>query len=70
MESRHLHLYMPATMAFVAAMMSIVFYQNIETSNFPKLLLGERAVKDIAYHDGLGDLTSQQPLGLCLCSNF
>nr|AKC42151.1 ABCC9 [Petromyzon marinus] len=39
MESRHLHLYMPAIMAFIAATTSIVYYHNIETSNFPKLLL-------------------------------
>ncbi|XP_064423358.1 ATP-binding cassette sub-family C member 8 isoform X2 [Latimeria chalumnae] len=38
-ESRHLHLYMPAGMAFLAAITSIVYYHNIETSNFPKLLL-------------------------------
>uniref|UniRef100_A0A8C4NBX7 ATP binding cassette subfamily C member 8 n=1 Tax=Eptatretus burgeri TaxID=7764 RepID=A0A8C4NBX7_EPTBU len=49
MESRHLHLYMPATMAFVAAMMSIVFYQNIETSNFPKLLLALLAYWILAF---------------------
>uniref|UniRef100_UPI00358FFAEC ATP-binding cassette sub-family C member 9-like n=1 Tax=Myxine glutinosa TaxID=7769 RepID=UPI00358FFAEC len=49
MESRHLHLYMPATMAFVAAMMSIVYYQNIETSNFPKLLLALLAYWVLAF---------------------
>ncbi|XP_029438846.1 ATP-binding cassette sub-family C member 8 isoform X1 [Rhinatrema bivittatum] len=38
-ESRHLHLYMPALMAFMAAITSIVYYHNIETSNFPKLLI-------------------------------
>ncbi|XP_060033058.1 ATP-binding cassette sub-family C member 8 isoform X2 [Erinaceus europaeus] len=37
--SRHLHLYMPASMAFVAAVTSVVYYHNIETSNFPKLLI-------------------------------
>ncbi|KAJ7344412.1 hypothetical protein JRQ81_000362 [Phrynocephalus forsythii] len=38
-ESRHLHLYMPPGMAFLAAITSIVYYHNIETSNFPKLLI-------------------------------
>ncbi|XP_073460032.1 ATP-binding cassette sub-family C member 8 isoform X1 [Aquarana catesbeiana] len=38
-ESRHLHLYMPAVMAFLAAITSIIYYHNIETSNFPKLLI-------------------------------
>ncbi|XP_050611306.1 ATP-binding cassette sub-family C member 8 isoform X5 [Macaca thibetana thibetana] len=38
-ESRHLHLYMPAGMAFMAAVTSVVYYHNIETSNFPKLLI-------------------------------
>ncbi|XP_067849960.1 ATP-binding cassette sub-family C member 8 isoform X3 [Heptranchias perlo] len=38
-DSRHLHLYMPAGMGFMAAITSIVYYHNIETSNFPKLLL-------------------------------
>ncbi|XP_057363418.1 ATP-binding cassette sub-family C member 8 isoform X5 [Manis pentadactyla] len=38
-ESRHLHLYMPAGMAFLAAVTSVVYYHNIETSNFPKLLM-------------------------------
>lgn len=28
-------------MGFVAATVSIVYYHNIETSNFPKLLLGK-----------------------------
>lgn len=40
-ESRHLHLYMPAGMAFMAAITSVVYYHNIETSNFPKLLIGK-----------------------------
>ncbi|KAK9400169.1 ATP-binding cassette sub-family C member 9 [Crotalus adamanteus] len=35
----HLHLFLPAIMGFVAATTSIVYYHNIETSNFPKLLL-------------------------------
>ena len=39
-ESRHLHLYMPAGMAFMAAVTSVIYYHNIETSNFPKLLIG------------------------------
>nr|XP_021149604.1 ATP-binding cassette sub-family C member 9 isoform X11 [Columba livia] len=39
MNSRHLHLFLPAIMGFVAATVSIVYYHNIETSNFPKLLL-------------------------------
>nr|XP_033784243.1 ATP-binding cassette sub-family C member 8 isoform X2 [Geotrypetes seraphini] len=38
-DSYHLHLYMPAVMAFMAAVTSIVYYHNIETSNFPKLLI-------------------------------
>ncbi|KAM5251530.1 ATP-binding cassette sub-family C member 9 isoform 3-T11 [Hipposideros larvatus] len=38
-ESRHLYLFMPAVMGFVATTTSIVYYHNIETSNFPKLLL-------------------------------
>ncbi|XP_059829929.1 ATP-binding cassette sub-family C member 8 isoform X2 [Hypanus sabinus] len=38
-ETRHLHLYMPAGMGFLAAITSIIYYHNIETSNFPKLLL-------------------------------
>ncbi|KAM6159075.1 ATP-binding cassette sub-family C member 8 isoform 3-T3 [Rhynchocyon petersi] len=38
-ESRHLHLYMPAGMAFMATITSVVYYHNIETSNFPKLLI-------------------------------
>lgn len=42
-ESRHLHLYMPAGMAFMAAVTSVVYYHNIETSNFPKLLIGRGA---------------------------
>ncbi|XP_069819873.1 ATP-binding cassette sub-family C member 9 isoform X2 [Dendropsophus ebraccatus] len=39
MPSRHLHLYMPAIVGFIAATTSIIYYHNIETSNFPKLLL-------------------------------
>ncbi|XP_068134048.1 ATP-binding cassette sub-family C member 9 isoform X2 [Hyperolius riggenbachi] len=39
MDSRHLHLYMPAIVGFIAATTSIIYYHNIETSNFPKLLL-------------------------------
>nr|XP_020469421.1 ATP-binding cassette sub-family C member 8 isoform X2 [Monopterus albus] len=38
-QSLHLHLYMPAGLAFLAGITSIVYYHNIETSNFPKLLL-------------------------------
>uniref|UniRef100_A0A8D0C814 ATP binding cassette subfamily C member 8 n=1 Tax=Salvator merianae TaxID=96440 RepID=A0A8D0C814_SALMN len=38
-KSRHLHLYMPPGMAFLAAITSIIYYHNIETSNFPKLLI-------------------------------
>ncbi|XP_068116443.1 ATP-binding cassette sub-family C member 8 isoform X2 [Hyperolius riggenbachi] len=38
-KSRHLHLYMPAVMAFLAGITSIIYYHNIETSNFPKLLI-------------------------------
>ncbi|XP_073418394.1 ATP-binding cassette sub-family C member 9 isoform X2 [Dendrobates tinctorius] len=39
MMSRHLHLFMPAIVGFIAATTSIIYYHNIETSNFPKLLL-------------------------------
>ncbi|KAG9342260.1 hypothetical protein JZ751_016762 [Albula glossodonta] len=39
MKSNHLHLFMPAFMGFIAATTSVVYYHNIETSNFPKLLL-------------------------------
>ncbi|KAI7791912.1 ATP-binding cassette sub-family C member 9 isoform X2 [Triplophysa rosa] len=39
MESSHLHLFMPALMGFIAATTSVVYYHNIETANFPKLLL-------------------------------
>ncbi|XP_049616239.1 ATP-binding cassette sub-family C member 9 isoform X1 [Syngnathus scovelli] len=39
MDTTHLHLFMPAFMGFVAATTSVVYYHNIETSNFPKLLL-------------------------------
>uniref|UniRef100_A0A672MCZ8 ATP-binding cassette, sub-family C (CFTR/MRP), member 8 n=1 Tax=Sinocyclocheilus grahami TaxID=75366 RepID=A0A672MCZ8_SINGR len=38
-QSVHMHLYMPSCLAFMAAITSIVFYHNIETSNFPKLLM-------------------------------
>uniref|UniRef100_A0A4W5RH32 ATP-binding cassette, sub-family C (CFTR/MRP), member 8 n=1 Tax=Hucho hucho TaxID=62062 RepID=A0A4W5RH32_9TELE len=38
-QSFHLHLYMPAGLAFMAGITSIIYYHNIETSNFPKLLL-------------------------------
>lgn len=41
MESNHLHLFMPALMGFIAATTSVVYYHNIETANFPKLLLGK-----------------------------
>lgn len=41
MDTNHLHLFMPAFMGFIAATTSVVYYHNIETSNFPKLLLGE-----------------------------
>uniref|UniRef100_A0A4W5KNS2 ATP-binding cassette, sub-family C (CFTR/MRP), member 8 n=1 Tax=Hucho hucho TaxID=62062 RepID=A0A4W5KNS2_9TELE len=38
-QSLHLHLYMPAGLAFMAGITSIIYYHNIETSNFPKLLM-------------------------------
>ncbi|XP_065812757.1 ATP-binding cassette sub-family C member 8 isoform X3 [Labrus bergylta] len=38
-KSLHLHLYMPAGLAFMAGITSIIYYHNIETSNFPKLLI-------------------------------
>ncbi|CAN9508515.1 unnamed protein product [Ophioblennius macclurei] len=37
--NNQLHLFMPAFMGFIAATTSVVYYHNIETSNFPKLLL-------------------------------
>uniref|UniRef100_A0A8D0LCT4 ATP binding cassette subfamily C member 9 n=1 Tax=Sphenodon punctatus TaxID=8508 RepID=A0A8D0LCT4_SPHPU len=37
--SHQLHLFLPALMGFVAATTAIIYYHNIETSNFPKLLL-------------------------------
>ncbi|XP_036432880.1 ATP-binding cassette sub-family C member 9 isoform X6 [Colossoma macropomum] len=39
MKSNHLHLFLPAFMGFIAATTSVVYYHNIETANFPKLLL-------------------------------
>ncbi|XP_061084939.1 ATP-binding cassette sub-family C member 9 isoform X4 [Conger conger] len=39
MTTPHLHLSLPAIMGFIAATTSLVYYHNIETSNFPKLLL-------------------------------
>ncbi|XP_056280983.1 ATP-binding cassette sub-family C member 9 isoform X2 [Pseudoliparis swirei] len=39
MSTNHLHLFIPAFMGFIAATTSVVYYHNIETSNFPKLLL-------------------------------
>lgn len=39
--TNHLHLFLPAFMGFIAATTSVVYYHNIETSNFPKLLLGQ-----------------------------
>lgn len=51
MKTSHLHLFVPAFMGFIAATTSVVYYHNIETSNFPKLLLGK----------------NQQGLILCLC---
>uniref|UniRef100_A0A8B9GS14 ATP binding cassette subfamily C member 9 n=1 Tax=Astyanax mexicanus TaxID=7994 RepID=A0A8B9GS14_ASTMX len=39
MQSNHLHLFLPAFMGFIAATTSVVYYHNIETANFPKLLL-------------------------------
>ncbi|XP_041819463.1 ATP-binding cassette sub-family C member 9 [Chelmon rostratus] len=39
METNHLHLFMPAFMGFIAATTSVVYYHNVETSSFPKLLL-------------------------------
>ncbi|KAG7275314.1 hypothetical protein CRUP_015252 [Coryphaenoides rupestris] len=39
MDTDHLHLFMPAFIGFIAGTTSVVYYHNIETSNFPKLLL-------------------------------
>lgn len=44
-QSRHLHLYMQPGLAFLAAITSIIYYHNIETSNFPKLLFGTVCLK-------------------------
>ncbi|XP_063800162.1 ATP-binding cassette sub-family C member 8 isoform X2 [Pseudophryne corroboree] len=51
--SRHLHLYMPAVMAFLAGITSIVYYHNIETSNFPKLLIAfvTKTIKFVKFCD-------------------
>uniref|UniRef100_A0A3B4A347 Uncharacterized protein n=1 Tax=Periophthalmus magnuspinnatus TaxID=409849 RepID=A0A3B4A347_9GOBI len=38
-QSLHLHLYMPAALAFMAGITATIFYHSIETSNFPKLLI-------------------------------
>ncbi|KAL1246974.1 hypothetical protein QQF64_034276 [Cirrhinus molitorella] len=64
-QSRHLHLYMPAGLAILAAITSIVYYHNIETSNFPKLLIAlliywtlafiTKTIKFVKYDDhGIG----------------
>ncbi|XP_048341307.1 LOW QUALITY PROTEIN: ATP-binding cassette sub-family C member 8 [Sphaerodactylus townsendi] len=66
-ESHHLHLYMPPGMAFLAAITSIVYYHNIETSNFPKLLIAlffywtlafiTKTIKFVKFYDnGVGPL--------------
>uniref|UniRef100_A0A4W3JDH8 ATP-binding cassette, sub-family C (CFTR/MRP), member 8 n=1 Tax=Callorhinchus milii TaxID=7868 RepID=A0A4W3JDH8_CALMI len=49
LTASHLHLYMPAGMGFMAAVTSIVYYHNIETSNFPKLLLALLGYWTIAF---------------------
>uniref|UniRef100_A0A6Q2ZCT9 ATP-binding cassette, sub-family C (CFTR/MRP), member 8 n=1 Tax=Esox lucius TaxID=8010 RepID=A0A6Q2ZCT9_ESOLU len=48
--SLHLHLYMPAGLAFMAGITSIIYYHNIETSNFPKLLLVIISQKHCLFH--------------------
>ncbi|XP_021323604.1 ATP-binding cassette sub-family C member 8 isoform X6 [Danio rerio] len=64
-QSRHLHLYMPAGLAILAAITSIIYYHNIETSNFPKLLIAlliywtlafvTKTIKFVKYDDhGIG----------------
>ncbi|KAI7802325.1 ATP-binding cassette sub-family C member 8-like [Triplophysa rosa] len=64
-QSRHLHLYMSAGLGILAAITSIVYYHNIETSNFPKLLIAlliywilafiTKTIKIIKYDDhGIG----------------
>uniref|UniRef100_A0A9J8B1K3 ATP-binding cassette, sub-family C (CFTR/MRP), member 8b n=1 Tax=Cyprinus carpio carpio TaxID=630221 RepID=A0A9J8B1K3_CYPCA len=64
-QSRHLHLYMPAGLGMLAAITSIVYYHNIETSNFPKLLIAlliywtlafiTKTIKFVKYDDhGIG----------------
>uniref|UniRef100_A0A672NI30 ATP binding cassette subfamily C member 8 n=1 Tax=Sinocyclocheilus grahami TaxID=75366 RepID=A0A672NI30_SINGR len=64
-QSRHLHLYMPAGLGILAAITSIVYYHNIETSNFPKLLIAlliywtlafiTKTIKFVKYDDhGIG----------------
>lgn len=49
MKSNHLHLFLPAFMGFIAATTSVVYYHNIETANFPKLLLGKCIQMDLVY---------------------
>ncbi len=49
-QSRHLHLYMPAGLGILAAITSIVYYHNIETSNFPKLLIGTNRPDSMISH--------------------
>lgn len=51
MESNHLHLFMPALMGFIAATTSVVYYHNIETANFPKLLLGKSLIVSLCKCD-------------------
>lgn len=61
-ESRHLHLYMPAGMAFMAAITSVVYYHNIETSNFPKLLIGKDVGKPFFLQPTFTEDQSGQPV--------
>ncbi|XP_037552133.1 ATP-binding cassette sub-family C member 9 [Nematolebias whitei] len=65
MGHNHLHLFMPAFMGFIAATTSVVYYHNIETSNFPKLLLGKmkRAARAMIYNKILRLSTSNMSMG-------
>lgn len=68
-QSLHLHLYMPAALAFMAGITSIVYYHNIETSNFPKLLLGTGAFVTFAFEGPVNTIIDRfqllNPAALC-----
>lgn len=68
-QSLHLHLYMPAALAFMAGITSIIYYHNIETSNFPKLLLGTVStttfVLEVAVNTLIDHFQLFDPVALC-----